>query len=100
MPSVSGNDPFKSFSQMALSHVIGGVLAAGERPNLVNLRRYLEGGVEALVVRVLVRFFDAHEPGWEEKRRATWARRRTLRPAHAPSCASTVNRSGPNNPRR
>ena len=67
MPSVSGNDPFKSFSQMALSHVIGGVLAAGERPNLVNLRRYLEGGVEALVVRVLVRFFDALEPGWEGK---------------------------------
>ncbi|MBK1717294.1 conjugative transfer system coupling protein TraD [Thiocystis violacea] len=65
MPSVSGNDPFKSFSQMALSHVIGGVLAAGERPNLVNLRRYLEGGVETLVVRVLTRYFDERIPGWE-----------------------------------
>ncbi len=65
MPSVSGNDPFKSFSQMALSHVIGGILAAGERPNLVNLRRYLEGGVAALVVRVLTRCFDAQAPGWE-----------------------------------
>lgn len=65
MPSVSGNDPFKSFAQMALSHVIGGLLAAGERPNLVTLRRYLEGGVEALVVRVLTRFFDEQTPGWE-----------------------------------
>jgi len=65
MPSVSGNDPFKSFSQMALSHVIGGLLAAGERPNLVTLRRYLEGGVEALVVRVLMRYFDEQTPGWE-----------------------------------
>ncbi|WP_242470760.1 conjugative transfer system coupling protein TraD [Thiocystis violacea] len=65
MPSVSGNDPFKSFSQMALSHVIGGLLAAGERPNLVNLRRYLEGGVETLVVRVLTRWFDERIPGWE-----------------------------------
>ena len=65
MPSVSGNDPFKSFSQMALSQVIGGVLAAGERPNLMNLRRSLEGGVDPLVVRVLTRYFDEHAPGWE-----------------------------------
>ncbi len=65
LPSETGNDPFKNFSQMALSHVIGGVLAAGERPSLVMLRRYLEGGVDALVERVLREYLQTHAPGWD-----------------------------------
>ncbi|NVZ10523.1 conjugative transfer system coupling protein TraD [Allochromatium humboldtianum] len=65
LPSETGNDPFKNFSQMALSHVIGGVLAAGERPNLLMLRRYLEGGVEALVERVLRAYLKTHAPSWD-----------------------------------
>lgn len=65
LPSETGNDPFKNFSQMALSHVIGGVLAAGERPNLLMLRRYLEGGVEALVERVLRAYLKTHAPNWD-----------------------------------
>ena len=32
----------------------------------VTLRRYLEGGVDALVERVLVGYFDAQVPNWGE----------------------------------
>ena len=54
IPSETGNDPFKAFGQMAMSNVVQGLLAVGERPSLVTLRRYLEGGAESLVERVLV----------------------------------------------
>jgi hypothetical protein len=41
---------------MALSHLIAGLLLVEERPNLVKLRHYLEGGVDALVERALVSY--------------------------------------------
>ncbi|MFZ0789790.1 MAG: conjugative transfer system coupling protein TraD, partial [Chromatiaceae bacterium] len=66
IPSETGNDPFKAFGQMALSHAVHGLLAVEERPTLVTLRRYLEGGAESLVERVLVRYFDRHLANWQE----------------------------------
>jgi conjugal transfer pilus assembly protein TraD len=65
IPSETGNDPFKAFGQMAMSNVVQGLLAVGERPSLVTLRRYLEGGAESLVERVLVRYLGEHVPSWE-----------------------------------
>ena len=62
IPSETGNDPFKAFGQMALSHVVQGLLAVNERPSLVTLRHYLEGGAGALVERVLLRYFAEHRP--------------------------------------
>ena len=64
IPSETGNDPFKAFGQMALSHVVQGLLAVNERPSLVTLRHYLEGGAGALVERVLLRYFAEHRPQW------------------------------------
>jgi conjugal transfer pilus assembly protein TraD len=75
IPSETGNDPFKAFGQMAMSNVVQGLLAVGERPSLVTLRRYLEGGVEALVERVLTGYLTAQVPDWER------AAQRFLRPA-------------------
>ena len=66
IPSETGNDPFKAFGQMALSHAVHGLLAVEERPTLVTLRRYLEGGAESLVERVLARYFDQHLANWQE----------------------------------
>lgn len=66
IPSETGNDPFKAFGQMALSHVVHGLLAVEERPTLVTLRRYLEGGAESLIERVLERYFDQRMPNWRE----------------------------------
>ena len=56
MPSETGADPFKAFGQMAMSHIIAGLLLVEERPNLLKLRHYLEGGVDALVERALVTY--------------------------------------------
>ena len=64
IPSETGNDPFEAFGQMALSHVVQGLLAVNERPSLVTLRHYLEGGAVALVERVLLRYFAEHRPQW------------------------------------
>ena len=50
---------------MAMSDVVQGLLAVGERPSLVTLRRYLEGGAESLVERVLVRYLAEQVPSWE-----------------------------------
>ena len=66
IPSETGNDPFKAFGQMALSHVVHGLIEVGEQPNLRTLRRYLEGGADALVERVMIRYFDRHVPNWDE----------------------------------
>jgi conjugal transfer pilus assembly protein TraD len=65
IPSETGNDPFKAFGQMAMSNVVQGLLAVGERPSLVTLRRYLEGGAESLIERVLVRYLGERVPAWE-----------------------------------
>ena len=59
VPSETGADPFKAFGQMAMSHVIAGLLLVEERPNLLKLRHYLEGGVDALVERALVAYCTA-----------------------------------------
>lgn len=42
-------DPFANFSWMALNSVIQGMLIIDSRPTLRTIRRYLEGGVDALV---------------------------------------------------
>jgi conjugal transfer pilus assembly protein TraD len=77
IPSETGNDPFKAFGQMAMSHVVQGLLAVDERPSLVTLRHYLEGGAEALVGRVLVRYFAQHRPQWQAEADALPTRGRT-----------------------
>jgi len=56
VPSETGADPFRAFGQMAMSHIIAGLLLVAERPNLLKLRHYLEGGVDALVERALVTY--------------------------------------------
>jgi conjugal transfer pilus assembly protein TraD len=65
IPGETGNDPFKAFGQMAMSNVVQGLLYLDARPSLVTLRRYLEGGAEHLVERVLTRYFDERVPDWQ-----------------------------------
>ncbi len=51
IPSETGNDPFTSFGWMALNNIIQGLLLVHARPNLILLRRFLEGGVAGLVIQ-------------------------------------------------
>ena len=66
MASEQGN-PFQAFGQMALNNVVQGLLTAGERPNLVKVRSYLEGGTDALVARAIAGYCDRIDPQWESK---------------------------------
>lgn len=51
IPSEAGADPFKSFGWQALNNIAQGLVIAHDRPNLTKLRRFLEGGAAALVIR-------------------------------------------------
>lgn len=77
MPSESGADPFKAFGQMALNNIVQGLLFSLRRPNLVLLRRYLEGGAEKLVIEAVSAYCDDHMPGWGQDARNYLAKANT-----------------------
>lgn len=64
MNSENGS-PFQAYGQMSINNVVQGILSAGERPNLVKIRGYLEGGVEYLVVSALQGHFDKNLHNWD-----------------------------------
>lgn len=66
IPSETGMDAFKAFGQMALSHIVHALIEIGEKPNLATLRRYIDGGADGLMVKVLRRYFDARIAHWDE----------------------------------
>jgi len=65
--SETGADPFVAFSQMALNNMVQGLLLVNEKPNLVLLRRYLEGGPGALVRRSCEAYFERKLDRWSEQ---------------------------------
>lgn len=66
IPSETGADPFTAFSWKALNDIVQGAILVHQRPNLVNLRRYVEGGVDNLLQRVLRSHFESVlESDWE-----------------------------------
>lgn len=68
IPSETGADPFTAFSWKALNDIVQGAILVHQRPNLVNLRRYVEGGIDTLLQRVLRSHFErVLEPDWETR---------------------------------
>lgn len=67
IPSETGTDAFVAFGWKVLQDICGGLLATGERPNLVALRRYIEGGPDDLLVKALRVHFRNHVDNWESK---------------------------------
>lgn len=53
IPSTHPSDPFKAFGQRALDQIIQGLLFVNLRPNLIQVRRILEGGPDTLVIEAL-----------------------------------------------
>lgn len=64
IPSETGSDPFKAFSWNALNTIVGGLLEVEERPTLLKLRRYVEGGPEDLLLRALARYAGRYLPDY------------------------------------
>jgi len=67
IPSETGADPFTAFGWKVLNDIVSGLIATGQRPNLVQLRRYIEGGPDDLLVKALRMHFRATVNDWETK---------------------------------
>lgn len=67
IPSEAGADPFKSFGWQALNNIAQGLLLTSERPNLVKLRRFLEGGAATLVIKAVMAYAEKVDPDWAPK---------------------------------
>lgn len=58
---------FTAFGWDAVNVVVQGLVSLEERPNLMKLTRYIEGGIEPVLEESLQRFFDARlGAGWRE----------------------------------
>ena len=67
IPSETGADPFTAFGWKVLNDIVNGLIATGQRPNLVQLRRYIEGGPDDLLLKALRVHFKHHVQDWESR---------------------------------
>lgn len=59
---------FSAFGWDAVNVVVQGLVDLEERPNLMKLTKYIEGGIEPVLEATLRRFFDSNlGPGWREQ---------------------------------
>ena len=64
---VDKSGAFTAFGWDAVNVVVQGLLSLEERPNLIKLTRYIEGGIEPVLEQSLARFFDSQLPvGWRD----------------------------------
>lgn len=62
IPSEAGADPFKSFGWQALNNISQALVMAYERPNLIMLKRFLETGVERILIKATVAYAERTIP--------------------------------------
>lgn len=67
IPSETGSDPFAAFSWKVLNDIINGLLLIKQNPNLVELKRYIEGGADSLLLKVLRVHFQQNTKEWESR---------------------------------
>ena len=79
IPSETGADPFTAFGQMSLTNVVNGMLFTHRHPSLATMRRYLEGGVEDLVLDALQAYCNENVSYWEERANPYLAKARNTR---------------------
>ena len=60
-------DTFGAFSWQALNNIAQGLVIADDRPTLIKLRAFIEGGPGRLVSRAVTAYANKVMPGWEEK---------------------------------
>jgi conjugal transfer pilus assembly protein TraD len=65
MPSSGSGDPFKDIAWNALNVGVQGMIDVGEKPSLMSIRRYIEGGPGPLLERVLQAHFARWSADWE-----------------------------------
>ena len=67
IPSETGADPFSAFGWKVLNDIVNGLVATGVSPNLVHMKRYIEGGADNLLLNTLRRHFIDTVPDWESR---------------------------------
>jgi len=67
IPSETGADPFAAFGWKVLNDIVNGLVATGVSPNLVHMKRYIEGGADNLLLNTLRRHFIDTVPEWETR---------------------------------
>ncbi|GAB1392988.1 conjugative transfer system coupling protein TraD [Rhodocyclaceae bacterium] len=67
IPSETGADPFTAFGWKVLNDIVNGLIATGVRPNMVQLRRYIEGGPDDLLLKALRLHFKHKVQDWESR---------------------------------
>ena len=79
--------PFKAFGWQVINNIIQGMMVVGERPQLSNLRRYIEGGPDHLIERVIRNYIRnlGLNPDIELERYMAEARRTRGRAATTPA---------------
>jgi conjugal transfer pilus assembly protein TraD len=66
MPSGDRSSSFRDFAWGVLNAIVLGMFAINEKPSLVRIRAYVDGGVSDLLMRVILQFFDDTLPAdWE-----------------------------------
>jgi conjugal transfer pilus assembly protein TraD len=60
IPSEGRSDPFKDFAWKAMNNVIQGMIFVGKKPSLINLRRYVEGGIDDLLKKTLEYYYKTY----------------------------------------
>lgn len=67
IPSETGADPFAAFGWMVLNDIVNGLVATGVSPSLANLKQYIQGGADNLVLNSLRHHFGDHVADWESR---------------------------------
>jgi conjugal transfer pilus assembly protein TraD len=63
----TGDSVFKDFAWRAINQIVEALIEIEERPNLLKLRRFIEGGPDHLLEQVLTSFFRKRVPDFEAR---------------------------------
>ena len=65
IPSETGSDAFTAFAWGVLNAINLGLIEIADKPSLTKIRRYVEGGIEPLLERVMISCFSKLDSNWE-----------------------------------
>lgn len=90
IPSETGSDAWTAFGWRAINLVAQGLIEIDERPNLRKLLKYIEGGVDPLVLETLKAYMRKNIENWEFETRPYIERAKTVRNRPSPTTPNEV----------
>lgn len=90
IPSETGGDAWTAFSWRAINLVTQGLIEIDERPNLRKLLKYIEGGVDPLVLETLKNYMRKNVENWELVTRPYIERAKSVKNRPSPTTPNEV----------